>query len=402
MLDISINDIYLNNKLNLYNYRSIFNVLFKLQKKIYEASKKCHLLLVHGLQKLLISLTSIKFLAKYLTAKTLKKRNIIKVKNTFNKISNITSKSINNKELNKKILYWLLESEWNAKIDSNSLICKDIVKKIHLLHKIKYSEKVVCLHYESIIFPKLIRPEYLIAKLQSFSWINKNILITLRTEFCMHYLQSLYNPINIYNKNIHFLFGLLSNIVYIGFKWISYRQIKTNLKKYYFCKDIRITPGQILYFSQNNKELHMLKQIITDFLNNLGFYFHNNDVIHLIIIHKYLDYNFLSFHLQSYGFIKTLNLKPSVKAIKYMQRLIKNTIYIKDKLGKIKAKTNLSLKKVIYKLNKLLYIWEQYFSQIVPLSKSYLKDILYLSNEITYRWMKKKYKNSQLKTISLF
>ena len=85
MVNILIHDIDLSNKIiNLHNYSNNFYLLFKLQKKIYNASRQCNLSLVHGLQKLLLSLQSIKFLAKHIIKKTIVQNNIyIKTKKIF-------------------------------------------------------------------------------------------------------------------------------------------------------------------------------------------------------------------------------------------------------------------------------------------------------------------------------
>ena len=99
MVNILIHDIDLSNKIiNLHNYSNNFYLLFKLQKKIYNASRQCNLSLVHGLQKLLLSLQSIKFLAKHIIKKTIVQNNIyIKKKKIF-------CKKID-QEINKQILY---------------------------------------------------------------------------------------------------------------------------------------------------------------------------------------------------------------------------------------------------------------------------------------------------------
>ena len=126
MVNILIHDIDLSNKIiNLHNYSNNFYLLFKLQKKIYNASRQCNLSLVHGLQKLLLSLQSIKFLAKHIIKKTIVQNNIyIKTKKIF-------CKKID-QEINKQILYWSLDSEWKPRIESNLLKNQNFLQKIKL------------------------------------------------------------------------------------------------------------------------------------------------------------------------------------------------------------------------------------------------------------------------------
>jgi hypothetical protein len=388
IMNIIIYDIDLSNKIiNPHNYSNNFYLLFKLQKKIYNASRKCHLSLVHGLQKLLLSLQSIKCLATNIVNKTI-------VQNyTYIKSKKIYSKKID-QEINKQILCWSLDSEWKPRIESNLLKNQNFLQKIKLLYKAQYKYQISCLVYQTIIISKFIHKKYLLTKLQSFSWINKQISSLLQTESCINYLYN--SNRSIIDTSKYILLKLLHDILCIGFQWIIIRQIQARSNNYHLYLQLITTSINIIYISQNTNVLSLIKLILTKFLYNLGIYYFFNKKN---IVNYQIDMNDLTFHCFFYKSIIRLEPAPSKQAIKKLIWLIKNVLYWKNKFGKIRAKTNLLLKKAISKINILVLEWYKYFSSVVP--KLYLFKITPVIDEIIYRWAKKKYKTHQIHLIQL-
>jgi len=397
VLDITIHDMNLFNKFNQYNYLNICYILFKLQKKIYEASKKCQVSLVHGLQKLLLSLSSIKLLAKDLVNNIDQANKAIKVQYKIEEEDYKLNNNAIEQEINKKFIYWLLESEWKAKIEVNSFYYSNLLERIKFLYTIKYDQQILYFKYQKIIFPTHIRKEYLLTKLQSFLWIKQQVLFALKTEYCIHPFHSLNNSIKKNNNNINLLFILLSNILYVGFKWINIRQIKSSFNDYSLCWQILITPVQIIYFSQKIENLYMMKLIMRNFLHNLGLYFFNDHLGNPTNINNYCDFGFMIFKCRYNKPFIYLESKPSIEAIKQLTKSIKNIIYSKNKLGKIKARTNLSLQTIIHHLNIIFKLWQKSFSEMVL--KPCLLKIIFVIDEIIYRWMKKKYSSKKIKIV---
>lgn len=379
MINILIHDIDLSNKIiNLHNYSNNFYLLFKLQKKIYNASRQCNLSLVHGLQKLLLSLQSIKFLAKHLISKTIVQNN------TYIKAKKIFCKK-NDQEINKQMLHWSLDSEWKPRFESNLLKNQNFLQKIKLLYRAQYKYQISCLAYQTIIISKFIHKRYLLAKLQSFSWINTQVTLLLQTEYCINYF---YPPNrNIIDTNKCMLLVLLYDILCIGFQWIITRQIKAYSYNYNLYLQLITTSINIIYLSQNINILKLIKLTVTKFLYNLGVHYHFKKIN---IINYSIDIDDFNFYCFLYKSRIRLEPTPSKQAIKKLMWLVKSILYSKNKFGKIRAKTNLLLEKTISKINILVLKWYKHFSALV--SPSYLFKITLVVDKIIYQWAKKKYK----------
>jgi len=386
MINIRIHDIDLRN-INLCNYSNNFYLLFKLQKKIYEASKKCHSSLVHGLQKLLISLSSIKLLAKNIVSKTIEQNNNLKIQYiSYLKIKRDNFKEFD-KEINKQILCWLLDSEWKPKIESSSFSNRNFLLKISALYKEQYAYQISCLIYQPIIIPKFIQKQYLLKKLQSFSWVNNKISSLLEQEYGINSFYSLDKIIrNIIIRKYNLLI-LLHEILSTGFEWVIIRQIKACLKSYIVYLEIYITPIDIIYFSKNIAILRRIQLVLKKFLHSLGLHFYFNKINS---VNNTINMDNITFYSLLKENIINLKPKPHTEAIKQLTWLVKNTLYSKNKFGKIRAKTNLSLKKNILKINSIVIKWYQYFACII--SRFSLWKITLIIDEIIYRWAKKNIK----------
>nr|YP_009297758.1 hypothetical protein Kuma_058 [Kumanoa americana]AOM67492.1 hypothetical protein Kuma_058 [Kumanoa americana] len=389
MQDITIYDIDLIDKLNLYYYSNISYILFKLQKKIYEASKQCNLSLVHGLQKLLSSLYSIQLLAKSKVHKNALENNAIKKKYKIALTNEQFTDKILQEEINKKIIYWLLEAEWKAKIEFNSKVQKYTIEKIKLLHNTTYFKKIFYLEFKQIIYPRHIPIQYLILKLQSFKWINKQILSVLHGEYNIHARNQLNKFKKQDSKHISSLLNLLSEIIYIGFRWSIFRQTKANQYKHLLSWEIITNTTQILYFDQSWQNLQQIQLIIQNFLKKVDCFVTKPKICYVLNFKNIFCFDHIVFTLKNIGVLKILTIKPNITSIKNLTKLIKDNIYHKDKFGRIRANTSITLKNLINKLNIYLKMYQQYLSRIID--KSYLLNIACIIDEIIYRWMKKKY-----------
>nr|QHO64192.1 hypothetical protein [Lympha mucosa] len=390
-----INNIDLKNSQNdLSNCSNNFYLLFKLQKKIYEASKQCHLSLVHALQKLLLSLKSIQSLAKSVVNKNIKLNSILKTQ----LINCVHIEKVDNKmfdqEINKLILHWSLDPEWKPRIESLSFTNQSLIKNINLVYKIKYTYDVSCLIYQPLIISKFIQKRYLIKKLQSFSLINNHISLLLSTTNSINYYCSLDKSVtnNILNKCT--ILVLLHQVLCTGLEWVGIRQIKSCVYNYYLYVPVVITPVNIIFFSQNINILKTIQLVLKKFLSNLGLNFINNK----ISISNKINIAHMTCYNKFHKGIRNLRMKPHIEAIQQLNRLVKNILYGKNKFGKIRAKTNLSLQKIIQKINRLLILWYKYFETII--SKLYFSKITFIVDEIIYRWAKKKYKINTINLIS--
>nr|YP_009314095.1 Hypothetical protein ORF_3 [Izziella formosana]SCW22349.1 Hypothetical protein ORF_3 [Izziella formosana] len=167
--------------------------LFYIQQKIYRASQECNNLMVHSLQKLLMSLTSIRGLATE-TAR-LNKWQLAKD---------------NSSTVNEILMFWCLEAEWQAKI-----------KKHHTCRKQYFYLNKASLH-SHIISLQNIDLEYLLAKLQSIDWIEQSVS---RCFYLQYFAQERRYIPNIFKNSISFkITGLLYTIMQLGIDWNYYTQ----------------------------------------------------------------------------------------------------------------------------------------------------------------------------------
>nr|UEQ12257.1 hypothetical protein orf59 [Batrachospermum sp.] len=249
--------------------------------------------------------------------------------------------------------------------------------------------------YQSVIRSKFIQKQYLLKKLQSFSFINNQISLLLITENGINYSSSLDKSIN---NNISYKYTvliLLYQILCVGFEWVGIRQIKSCLYNYSEYLPVVINPINIIFLSQNINILQKVQLILKKFLYNLGL---NACINKINIINSQINIAYITFYNEFQKGILKLKPKPHIEAIKQLIGLVKNILYCKNKFGKIRAKTNLSLQKIISKINILLIQWYKYFQRIT--SKLYLSKITSIIDEIIYRWAKKKYKTNKINLIS--
>jgi hypothetical protein len=292
------------------------------------------------------------------------------------------------------MLYWSLDPEWKPKIESISLTNQNLINHIHLLDKIQYTYSISCLIYQPVMISKFIQKQYLLNKLQSFPFINNRISLLLQTENGNNYYYSLDKSIN---SNIIYkctLLVLLYRILCIGFQWVGIRQIKSCLYNYSSYLPIVINPINIIFVSQNVNILKNVQLVLKKFLYNLGL---NVCINKINIINNQINIAYITFYNEFHKGVLKIKPKPHIEAIKQLIGLVKNILYHKNKFGKIRAKTNLSLQKIISKINILLIRWYNYFQSIT--SKLYLSKITSIIDEIIYRWAKKKYKTNKINLI---
>jgi Group II intron, maturase-specific domain len=335
-------------------------------------------------------LKSIKSLAESIINKNIKQNNTLRAQC----IHCIGIKKID-QEINKLMLYWSLDPEWKPKIESISLTNQNLINHIYLLDKIQYTYHTSCLMYQTVIISKFIQKQYLLKKLQSFSFINNQISLLLIKENGVNYYSSLDKSINdniIYKYTV---LTLLYQILCVGLEWVGIRQIKSCLYNYSVYLPVVINPINIIFVIQNINILKNVQLVLKKFLYNLGL---NVCINKINIINSQINIAYITFYNEFQKGTLRLKPKPHIEAIKELVRLVKNILYRKNKFGKIRAKTNLSLQKIISKINILLIQWYRYFQSIT--SKIYLSKITSIIDEVIYRWAKKKYKTNKINLIS--
>ena len=174
--------------------------LFYIQRKIYQASEECNDLMIHSLQKLLISLKSIRELA-------------IDTARLYNK-SCVAKHQMHN--IDEIMTFWCLEAEWLPKF------------KRHQVSRKKYFYLSKWSFHSSLNITSLqnIDQRYLLAKLQSISWIKNIVHKYLDLQY---FVQERISTPSVFKNIISFkIVELLHTILVLGIDWTYYQQ---NLKK---------------------------------------------------------------------------------------------------------------------------------------------------------------------------
>nr|YP_009313484.1 Hypothetical protein ORF_3 [Galaxaura rugosa]SCW21738.1 Hypothetical protein ORF_3 [Galaxaura rugosa] len=323
--------------------------LFYLQKRIYQASKECHSSLVHSLQKLLLSLSSIRLLAS----------KIVSTKYTTTKSLNIYTTNI------KKLLtLWCLEAEWIYKIRVQN---KPKYKYTYIWSYIWYQEKVSNIHIDY---------RYLNHKLQSIQWITTTIRLFFQEEYFIQESEYQYNYQIFCDKHQDIIFNLICNILIVGIEWTYFRQEIKNFSNYLeFCNALISN----IFLSINCRTIYLTSLLINKFLYNIGILYlsidpssipnyTNNQKKRLYICQVSDDYYKLIYY-QMFEYTKSLFLH-------------------KDRIGRLRVNSHINFaitqKRCYQKLNQCFL----YCISIISYKK-FLK-IQYQINDMIKKWI---YKN---------
>ncbi len=328
--------------------------LFYLQKKIYQASQECNSLLVHGLQKLLLSLSSIQELSL----------DINKSYNTISVIKQdklIALNRLNLNNINETLLTWCLEAEWKPKIKT--------------CYRLRYKQKHIIkwsVNYQ--INPSLLQnidKQYLLSKMQSIQWIRQK----LDNHFDKQYL--LQERIQIpckYKNTVNFkLTDLLYLILTLGTDWNYYQQ------KLHHSNDKQTTYNYLLY------EIYLFN--ITDY----------RDILNKVMIQKFLyNISITTFCLLEVCCHLKNKFQKTIQSIKYFQASqcvkelmlsVKHLLYSKNHLGHYRIKFYTSTKGRVNQICRILNLWMLHYS----LLREYIldKDLKQYLFRMLYVWARK-------------
>nr|YP_009314917.1 Hypothetical protein ORF_3 [Scinaia undulata]SCW23372.1 Hypothetical protein ORF_3 [Scinaia undulata] len=314
--------------------------LFYLQKKIYQASRECNIPLVHSLQKLLIASSSIQLLAE---------------QKWISKYNNC----INLAHQNKQIAEWCLEAEWKTRL------------YVHEDYYYINNISSLCLLSKAKVFCTNLDEKYLAHKLQSIAWIEKQITSWLQEQSLVQYIEcNTGNQIFTSNKK-ELVLNLLNMILVNGLQWTYFRQEACNSinssKLMYYLK-------QETYVYQHKRLSSFSAQLMDNFLYNIG------------IFYPCIKSNWLSYCRSSIG---NLNQAPARDLGTCMLLdYIKDILFHKDKIGRLRANHELFVRKNIKAINSILLRWLMHYGHFLS-HKIVIrtdKDI----DRIIYKWTKKK------------
>nr|YP_009315732.1 Hypothetical protein ORF_3 [Trichogloeopsis pedicellata]SCW24390.1 Hypothetical protein ORF_3 [Trichogloeopsis pedicellata] len=325
--------------------------LFYLQKRIYQASQECNYSLVHSLQKLLLSLKSLRSLAE-ITINTKKSdKPVTKENNT------------DQQNIDQQLILWCLEAEWQTKLNYDYKLRKDYY----------YTHTWLLYTVLKPVPLKLIETRYLVNKLQTTKQIKEKLLAYLSKQ---HFNQSCYSiPIMNYCKHNTKIVHLLIRILYSGIDWHYYQQNIQYISNTQSRLD-KLYDGLVL-FIPDNQSIICHTNIGQQFLYNIG-----------VVYNCYFDKVIISFH-------KLKNIMTYTKAY-YMEMagnelilLIRNTLYNKDKLGRYRIKLLSQHKKLIKDISQITKSWKWYYRKI--LTDYYLQNLKQRINTLLSKWFNRQH-----------
>lgn len=380
---------YINNYLSEPNFTVSLkkieeNILF-VQHKIYVASKRCNLKLIHNIQinflenqfgKILFVKRIIKLISKIINASDQYswKLFIYTYLSIVKKIKPSIFLNYIKEKIRQDIVVILLQPEWYARDEIFTTIRQVKTSYLNLqtrINKLITSQTNIFIKIKKINLyfsksNKFINVQYLIDKIQSILLIS-NALITW-----------LYSSSSILIKNN--LYKLLEKILYIGIEWQSYINLK--IKNIY--KKIIII---------NCNEFFVIEYFAWAYLKiAIGIFIKNLQIDYYYI--KYIKENTCKNKINCKNFViskqknKQIIFKPSNKLIKILLFNIRSFLYNKNHINQWRLKTNITSIRAKEKIKQLLLNWYQ--ENYNNLDNIYIFKINNIINNIFYTWQRKK------------
>lgn len=346
--------------------------LFYLQKKIYQASKECHLSLVQSLQKLLVSLSSIKILAYSKAHETIIKSKAGK-DNIFS--SNYSELSSDLSVLIKKqIILWCLQPEWQPKIKA-SRVSQNISKD-----ECNSNKQKNIYYFTTDISFKNIRQRYILAKLQTIPWISEVITNCLYNNSFIQCINSSLN--SIFKCDNLYLF--IQSVLFNGISWNLFRQTMPEMK---------ISIDTVIFFEHLKKRIYLYridrlklsaKRILSYLISDLNFTAKSlkaHNIWHLEYISSKTQVVISKLPFPQKNFYK----------IYYNEFFysIHNILFHKDKFGRLRTNTHLSMSIVSYKVNDLI---NKHNSNFLKTKNDASLQINKQIRKMIYKWARKSWK----------
>nr|YP_009294058.1 reverse_transcriptase [Hildenbrandia rubra]AOM67300.1 reverse_transcriptase [Hildenbrandia rubra] len=398
-----------NNSLSIVNNQQLIQELISLQKRIYKATIYHDYKSVHKLQKLLLASQSVKLLIlSNITNKHFKSHNAssanVNLKsqlvqsfcstNEYALISKLDVAQLYSflvdhvfvahlyDNIISDLVYLSLKPEWEAKFVNSDSIDKvkrnylykiDVILHVYLQYN-QYSKtkcnkiyvlknKVDILHY-----PHNLDYTYLQSKLNTINSINKFIKKYL--AFYPNFNAKKDTEIILIFYYISFfsdhLLSLLKEIIMESLSTEVYlcKTLFADImhKNAYMLKLSRFLwhEGYFIFFSDSKNEAVFIRNRIKNLLDSVGLVF---DETNIPIFELRNGFNFLDFHIQGNS-LGNISLRASLKSQLVLLKKIKEILYHKDHLNRVRPNTYLSFRSAIRKVNHVVREWKTYYIKI--------------------------------------
>nr|YP_009314711.1 Hypothetical protein ORF_3 [Neoizziella asiatica]SCW23166.1 Hypothetical protein ORF_3 [Neoizziella asiatica] len=328
--------------------------LFYIQKKIYQASQECNSLLVQSLQKLLLSLESIRSLAEDLSKPS-------KSRITINQHTSATTKKLDFHNVDETLATWCLEAEWKPKIKASYRLR---YKYSHIVKWSMNNQLNLCLLHN-------IDKQYLLSKMQSIQWIHKKIDDNLDKQY---FVQERIKIPSKYKNTINFkLADLLYLILTLGMDWNYYQQKLCHDSSKHTTYNCLL--DEIYIFDRENDCDIFNKMMIQNFLYNIGiktFYF--------------LDIYCCSANRIRHT-LQNIKYHQASECIGELMLSVKHLLYGKNHLGRYRIQFHTPTRNKINQICNVIHNWAIHYTKL----KKHLqtKDLNYHIFLILDVWTKK-------------
>lgn len=396
---MSINGYTIKNNFTI-NLKKIEQIILYIQKRIYNASKKCEINNVHKTQLNLIKnldyqivfvqlvvqqITKNVFLANYCYWKIFLYLYIcINIKKTPYTIVEFVKDKVEQYKI-----FALLQPEWEPRCEHLLYIKKKDIYSNKLKVRIKYffadftkvSKKLNKVHINIDTNMKVVNSQHLVNKINSTKFISSKLHLWLNSQNLVdHNYNCLIEQEICYCFDKNKLYELLRTILHIGIEWHIYTNLK--IKKIYK-NIILVSRNNILFIKHLN--LSKLNLCIAFFVNTINidvsYIEYKNEKIFDQIV-SFADFNIL---------IKAHNkfsLKLNNSTIKLLFNQIRYILYRKNKIGQWRSKTHLTLKDAKAAIRQTLLNWYKFYFH--TLDDIQMSTIDLITEKLFYTWQIKK------------
>nr|SCW22963.1 Hypothetical protein ORF_3 [Nemalion sp. H.1444] len=329
--------------------KNIYQDLFYLQKKIYLASRECNLSLIHSLQKLLVSSSSINILANHLATKRCKK--------VLSGVGEHKNSKLLRYQVNKLISNWCLEAEWKHRL-ANKFGCVYNNTSIYYTHC-----QVIPSNSQSI---KNTDVKYVARRLQTIKWLKTNI----EKLYCKHMLNSTMKWVpdsGLYDYiDGDPLTCLLDSVLQNDLYWLYYQQsFQCNTAM----KSLRTTSQFKTFVNKHDKLYIDDKSIVYKFMYNTS-------------LLKNCNYPSVSLNIR----------KNTVSSKLIKERLLiylKHLLYHKDQSGRLRINHHKTFDFVFRIFFDRASVWKQTYGYLF--TRKCLLNVNNLVNTTLRRWLAKRF-----------
>lgn len=371
MKNIVIHDVYIcKNCMHKNILTNLHYNLFYLQKKIYQASKKCHLSLVQSLQKLLVSLYSIKILAHIKVQQKFKESEVIQ-NNIY--LDNYSGYDLDlSIPIQKQIILWCLVPEWQPKIESSRMS-----QELNIAQDNSNYENNICSLKTEVLFTN-ISPKYIISKLQTIKWISDCII---KCFYKNSFVQVIHSQLSNFFRYDN-LYIFIQRILFNGISWNLFRQAMPVIKKSINTINFFEYLKRRISFYKTDRFKLSIQQILLYLISDLNF------TAQPIQYHKI--WNIRHIHSKTRFIIANLpSWQNNLYTVYYNEFFysLRDILSHKDRFGRVRTNTHISISMAFYKINKLINQNKSYST--LRVNNHTRQQVDKKIRRIVYRWAKK-------------